>query len=180
MTRLEWEREHAQFQNALPSELRALLPEVRDRQKPLAKIGFAAPIAEHLKSRFERETGADVKYEPTSSKDPRVDAVRAKQFGQATRQKHEWHPVKELCKHFNVPNPYPDSQIIGTPGLSRMSQKDYSAEYSLLDIGNGLRDTAAEITRRHPSRFDQKPSDNVKQQAIQKEVKKEPQEQVFN
>lgn len=64
MTRLEWDRELAQFQDALPPDLRALLPEVRDRQKPLAKIDFAHPIAEHLKSRFEKETGTaeDIKH----------------------------------------------------------------------------------------------------------------------
>lgn len=59
MTRLEWENELAQFQEVLSPELRALIPEVRDRQKPLAKIGFARPIADHLNSRFEKESGGD-------------------------------------------------------------------------------------------------------------------------
>lgn len=54
MTRLEWEKESQQFQNALTPELRALLPEVQNRQKPLAKIDFAQPIAEQLNSRFQK------------------------------------------------------------------------------------------------------------------------------
>jgi hypothetical protein len=64
MTRLEWEKEQAEFQEALTPELRALLPEVRDRLKPLAKIDYAAPIAEHLKARFQQETGVEIKHEP--------------------------------------------------------------------------------------------------------------------
>ncbi|KAL3092353.1 hypothetical protein niasHS_007562 [Heterodera schachtii] len=158
MTRLEWEDELEQFQEALTPELRSLLPEVRERQKPLAKIDFAAPIAEHLKHRFEKESESVTDFKPSTVKDERVEAVRLKQFGLATRQKFAWHPARDLCKRFNVPNPYPDSQLVGAPGLSRRSQKDYSAQYSLMDLG-GLRDTAAELRsgkRSHSSRFDQK------------------------
>lgn len=87
-------------------------------------------------------------------------AVKLKQFGEMTRQKYAWHPARDLCKRFNVPNPYPDSQLVGAPALGRRSTKDYSSQYSLMDMG-GLRDTASELAssqRRHrSSRFDQKP-----------------------
>lgn len=58
LTRLEWEKELAEFQEALTPELRALLPEVSTRQQPLAKVQFAQPIAEQLKSRFQSESGS--------------------------------------------------------------------------------------------------------------------------
>uniref|UniRef100_A0A1I7SVN1 Uncharacterized protein n=1 Tax=Bursaphelenchus xylophilus TaxID=6326 RepID=A0A1I7SVN1_BURXY len=52
MTRLEWEEEIKQFENYLTPELRALLPSVRDRQQPLARLTTAQPIADQLKNRF--------------------------------------------------------------------------------------------------------------------------------
>lgn len=57
MTRLEWDKELKEFQEALTPELRALLPEVNTRQQPLAKVQYAQPIAEQLKSRFQAENG---------------------------------------------------------------------------------------------------------------------------
>lgn len=62
MTRLEWEKELEQFQEKLTPELRALLPEVQNRLKPLAKVDFAQPIAEQLNSRFQKsESDMDLK-----------------------------------------------------------------------------------------------------------------------
>lgn len=62
MTRLEWEKELQQFQEALTPELRALLPEVQNRLKPLAKVDFSQPIAEQLNSRFQKsENEKDIK-----------------------------------------------------------------------------------------------------------------------
>ena len=37
-------------------ELRSLLPEVRARQLPLAKLAYADSIMEQLKGRFQKET----------------------------------------------------------------------------------------------------------------------------
>jgi hypothetical protein len=59
LTRLEWERELAEFESHLTPELRALLPSVRSRQEPLAKLKTAQPIADLLKSRFQSESGVD-------------------------------------------------------------------------------------------------------------------------
>lgn len=53
MTRLEWEEECKQFEQHLTPELRSLLPSVRDRQQPLAKLSTAQPIADRLKQRFQ-------------------------------------------------------------------------------------------------------------------------------
>ncbi|KAM6223112.1 G patch domain-containing protein 1 [Rhynchocyon petersi] len=46
-------------------------------------------------------------------------AVKMKMFGKLTRDKFEWHPDKLLCKRFNVPDPYPDSTLVGLPRVKR-------------------------------------------------------------
>ncbi|XP_069313605.1 G patch domain-containing protein 1 isoform X2 [Eulemur rufifrons] len=46
-------------------------------------------------------------------------AVKMKMFGKLTRDMFEWHPDKLLCKRFNVPDPYPDSTIVGLPRVKR-------------------------------------------------------------
>ncbi|CAK5073786.1 unnamed protein product [Meloidogyne enterolobii] len=167
MTLLQWESEKADFEEALPSELRVLLKDVQERQKPLARLDFARPIAEHLKNRFARESGVDkedyeeqIKHESSIKSNPQLEAVGSNQFGTATRQLHEWHPAPDLCKRFNISNPYPDSQILGVPGLSGQrygGQKDYSSEYSLIELAGNLggKSSTDGQHRRHPSRFDQ-------------------------
>ena len=42
-------------------------------------------------------------------------AVKLKPFGKLTRDTSEWHPDKLLCKRFHVPDPYPDSTLVGLP-----------------------------------------------------------------
>ncbi|XP_006867451.1 PREDICTED: G patch domain-containing protein 1 [Chrysochloris asiatica] len=46
-------------------------------------------------------------------------AVKMKRFGKLTRDTFEWHPDKLLCKRFNVPDPYPDSTLVGLPRVKR-------------------------------------------------------------
>ncbi|XP_007952531.1 G patch domain-containing protein 1 [Orycteropus afer afer] len=46
-------------------------------------------------------------------------AVKMKMFGKLTRDVFEWHPDKLLCKRFNVPDPYPDSTLVGLPRVKR-------------------------------------------------------------
>ncbi|XP_053463506.1 G patch domain-containing protein 1 isoform X2 [Nycticebus coucang] len=46
-------------------------------------------------------------------------AVKMKMFGKLTRDMFEWHPDKLLCKRFNVPDPYPDSTVVGLPRVKR-------------------------------------------------------------
>lgn len=80
-----------------------------------------------------------------------------KNFGALTRKKYEWHPVKELCKRFNVPNPYPESHLVGALGLPKKTRTN--AEYSLFDLG--MPTTSQELsTRQRESRFDVK-SENL-------------------
>ncbi|NXH20371.1 GPTC1 protein, partial [Bucco capensis] len=51
--------------------------------------------------------------------DDKETAVKMKMFGKLTRDTFEWHPEKLLCKRFNVPDPYPDSSIVGLPKVKR-------------------------------------------------------------
>ncbi|VDK27344.1 unnamed protein product [Anisakis simplex] len=53
-----------------------------------------------------------------------LSAVRMKMFGEKTRQSHEWHPAKQLAKRFNVPDPYPSSNIVGVPCLQKTTKTE--------------------------------------------------------
>lgn len=62
-------------------------------------------------------------------------------FGDKTRTKYEWHPAKDLCKRFNVPNPFPQSSLVGVLELQKRGRKE-----NLFNLG--LPDTAMEFHAR--------------------------------
>ncbi|XP_069724607.1 G patch domain-containing protein 1 [Phaenicophaeus curvirostris] len=78
-----------------------------------------------LASRFTRAKYEDdvdkveVPRDQENDLDDKEAAVKMKMFGKLTRDKFEWHPEKLLCKRFNVPDPYPDSSIVGLPKVKR-------------------------------------------------------------
>ncbi|NXN49160.1 GPTC1 protein, partial [Rynchops niger] len=78
-----------------------------------------------LSSRFTRAKFEDdvdkveVPRDQENDTDDKETAVKMKMFGKLTRDKFEWHPEKLLCKRFNVPDPYPDSTIVGLPKVKR-------------------------------------------------------------
>ncbi|NWS73688.1 GPTC1 protein, partial [Crotophaga sulcirostris] len=78
-----------------------------------------------LSSRFTRAKYEDdvdkveVPRDQENDLDDKETAVKMKMFGKLTRDKFEWHPEKLLCKRFNVPDPYPDSSIVGLPKVKR-------------------------------------------------------------
>ncbi|NXK54459.1 GPTC1 protein, partial [Chauna torquata] len=78
-----------------------------------------------LSSRFTRAKYEDdvdkveVPRDQENDIDDKESAVKMKMFGKLTRDKFEWHPEKLLCKRFNVPDPYPDSSIVGLPKVKR-------------------------------------------------------------
>lgn len=53
---------------------------------------------------------------PSIAQDELVRTSRGPDITKATivRQSLEWRPCSLLCKHFNVPNPYPDNSFVGT------------------------------------------------------------------
>ncbi|NXC45769.1 GPTC1 protein, partial [Penelope pileata] len=78
-----------------------------------------------LSSRFTRAKYEDdvdkveVPRDQENDIDDKETAVKMKMFGKLTRDNFEWHPEKLLCKRFNVPDPYPDSSIVGLPKVKR-------------------------------------------------------------
>ncbi|KAM6252756.1 G patch domain-containing protein 1 [Porphyrio hochstetteri] len=78
-----------------------------------------------LASRFTRAKYEDdvdkveVPRDQENDVDDKETAVKMKMFGKLTRDKFEWHPEKLLCRRFNVPDPYPDSSIVGLPKVKR-------------------------------------------------------------
>ncbi|NXW82256.1 GPTC1 protein, partial [Alopecoenas beccarii] len=78
-----------------------------------------------LSSRFTRAKYEDdvdkveVPRDQENDIDDKEAAVKMNMFGKLTRDKFEWHPEKLLCRRFNVPDPYPDSSIVGLPKVKR-------------------------------------------------------------
>ncbi|XP_019598312.2 G patch domain-containing protein 1 [Rhinolophus sinicus] len=78
-----------------------------------------------LSSRFTHAKEEDDSHQVEVPRDQENDvndkqsAVKMKMFGKLTRDTFEWHPDKLLCKRFNVPDPYPDSTLVGLPRVKR-------------------------------------------------------------
>ncbi|KAI6242165.1 G-patch domain-containing protein [Aphelenchoides fujianensis] len=163
MTRLEWEAEQKEFENHLTPELRALLPSVRARQEPLAKLITAQPFADQLKSRFQSETGKDTHVPETKEEGDKKAAVLMKRFGALTRTKHQWNPSKLLCRYFNVEDPYPNSTIVGSLELMKKVPTANALHSSTLGLPNTERDLIdkmrKEASEKRQSRWDNKPQE---------------------
>lgn len=130
MTSLEWERELNDFNSALPPYLRALLPGVKSRQLPLAPVELSLPVAQALKMKFMPSSMNEGKKKESGDEDL-LSAVKMKMFGEITRQMFEWHPCKQMVKRFNVPDPYPSSNLIGVPHLQKTVKRE-----NLLNLGS--------------------------------------------
>ncbi|XP_064168395.1 G patch domain-containing protein 1 [Anguilla rostrata] len=83
------------------------------------------PSSSSLNSRFTRAKHEDdgstveVPRDPEGDADDKQAAVKMKMFGKLTRDTFEWHPDRLLCKRFNIPNPYPESGLVGLPKVKR-------------------------------------------------------------
>lgn len=75
-----------------------------------------------------------------------------KMFGDMTRIKYQWYPSNELCKRFNVQNPFPDSSIVGVPELQKRATKNSADSMDITILGSssaiGLPNTANELNTR--------------------------------
>ena len=123
------------------------------------------PMSTSISSRFTRGSilGDSTKKKKDNEVDEKSDSEKAAKlglFGTLTRQSHDWYPSSLLCKRFNVPDPYPESQFTGTVGRGRKAASDW-----LLDLG-----TAAKIEQ---SEMDDKTSEKIDSdsQLIQEETK---------
>lgn len=61
----------------------------------------------------------DVPAQVSSDSTDQIKAASMKMFGKLTRDNFEWHPSKILCKRFNIPNPYPGSDVVGVLKVRR-------------------------------------------------------------
>ncbi|XP_037372271.1 G patch domain-containing protein 1 isoform X2 [Talpa occidentalis] len=78
-------------------------------------------------------------------------AVKMKMFGKLTRDTFEWHPDKLLCKRFNVPDPYPDSTLVGLPRVKR----DKYSVFNFLTLPETASSPTTQASKsRKPSRWD--------------------------
>lgn len=71
-------------------------------------------------------------------------AVRMNMFGKLTRTSFDWHPDRLLCKRFNVPHPYPESELVGTIGTGKKREKS-SANFAKSSAGLGFSLTQEEV-----------------------------------
>ncbi|XP_068230027.1 G patch domain-containing protein 1-like [Palaemon carinicauda] len=61
--------------------------------------------------------------------DDRVKAARMSMFGKLTQTVVDWHPDRLLCRRFNVPSPYPDSNFVGV----RKTKRDKFSLFSFME-----------------------------------------------
>uniref|UniRef100_A0A914YYH2 G-patch domain-containing protein n=1 Tax=Panagrolaimus superbus TaxID=310955 RepID=A0A914YYH2_9BILA len=122
LSNAQWQVEEMEFQNAIPSQLRYLLPDVKERKQPLYKGDFAKSIMEQMKSKF------------TTTDDNKIAAVKPTAVDPFTQ--HEWHPSKRLCKRLKVADPFPDSNmegIIGGKSKSKTLKGAYEFTRSMVE-----------------------------------------------
>ncbi|XP_077974839.1 G patch domain-containing protein 1-like isoform X2 [Styela clava] len=112
----------------------------REKEEFTKASRFFQPLSATMSSRFTSES-EELKYE-NEKEDSQKKAAKMKMFGLITRECVEWHPDPLLCKRFNVPNPYPNSDIVGIPG----SNSDRTLEMFL-----------------HPDDFKRKKNSNLSQ-----------------
>ncbi|XP_054444958.1 G patch domain-containing protein 1 isoform X2 [Pteronotus mesoamericanus] len=97
----------------------------REREEFARAALLYAPSHSTLSSRFTHAKEEDDSDQVEVPRDQENDvndkqsAVKMKMFGKLTRDTFEWHPDKLLCKRFNVPDPYPDSTLVGLPRVKR-------------------------------------------------------------
>lgn len=122
---------------SLPSNCRLTEWEIQREKEEFARANrLYTPMSKMMSSRFTTAQYGDdeqnVKLPETSEQTDEEKAVQMKLFGRFTRKTLEWHPDKLLCKRFNVPNPYPESDVIGLPNMKR----DKYSVFNLLTYQN--------------------------------------------
>lgn len=104
----EWEREREQEEFARSAAL----------YRPLNST-MAARFTTAKNTDDHRTVYEEVPAQESSDSSDQTKAARMKMFGKLTRDTFEWHPNNILCKRFNIPNPYPGSDVVGVPKIRR-------------------------------------------------------------
>ncbi|XP_066289744.1 G patch domain-containing protein 1-like [Branchiostoma lanceolatum] len=87
----------------------------REREEFVRAYRLYQPLHGMMADRFTREKHQDQPHTPSQEGEvsDKAQAAGMKMFGRLTRDRMEWHPDKLLCRRFNVPNPYPESTVVG-------------------------------------------------------------------
>ena len=104
----EWEREREKEEFARAAAL------YRPLNTTMAARFTTAKHADDHRTVYE-----EVPAQESSDSSDQAKAAKIKMFGKLTRDNFEWHPNHVLCKRFNIPNPYPGSDVVGVPKIRR-------------------------------------------------------------
>ncbi|GFR61816.1 G patch domain-containing protein 1 [Elysia marginata] len=123
--------------NAVASPNMTEWERARERDEFSKAAKMFRPMSAMMSSRFVSGTMIDddmveTSIDPEKDKTDEVKAAEMKMFGKLTREECEWHPHQLLCKRFNVPNPFPGSDIVGIPGVKR----DKYSVFNFLTVGD--------------------------------------------
>jgi len=146
----QWQVEEQEFQNAVPQELRYLLPDIKERKEPLYKGDFGQALMNKFKSKFVSTEG--------SSEDKVKEKKPIEPF-----VKLEWHPAKRLCKRLNVPDPFPYSELEGIPGVAPKIKNN--RDFTTTELEN-------EVAMRGPKRVDEEKEE--KKVTVEEQTEPEP------
>ncbi|CAL1536527.1 unnamed protein product [Lymnaea stagnalis] len=110
----------------------------REKEEFAKAAKIFRPMSAMMSSRFVRGAMIDDEQEqgPSNSAQSNVSdhakAAEMKMFGKLTREEFEWHPDQLVCRRFNVPNPYPGSDVVGLPKVKR----DKFSVFNFLTFGD--------------------------------------------
>ena len=88
---------------------------------------------------------------PDENKPDDKKAAEMGMFGKLTRKSVEWHPEKILCKRFNIPDPYPGSNVKGVPGRG----KKKGSYLSDMPFATDMKETETMLENKEDERFPQ-------------------------
>uniref|UniRef100_A0AC35TP31 G-patch domain-containing protein n=1 Tax=Rhabditophanes sp. KR3021 TaxID=114890 RepID=A0AC35TP31_9BILA len=115
ISKLEFDCEIDEFKKMLPEDLRTKYKLIEDENKPLVNFDYMEKMRSMMNAKFVKDTeepSTAVGSETAQIKKPRIV--------------EKWHPCKDLCKRFNIPDPYPNSDTIGlliNPNRDRVDSK---------------------------------------------------------
>uniref|UniRef100_A0A5S6Q9R0 G-patch domain-containing protein n=1 Tax=Trichuris muris TaxID=70415 RepID=A0A5S6Q9R0_TRIMR len=119
----QWRSECTEFACLLPVDMRPSYEMAKRNSEPLVPPSLTVVsryFAESLNSKFTRGSGGSANVE--NAEVDKEEAVRMKMFGMLTRESYQWYPEKQLCKRFNVRDPYPESKLVGVPLLQKKAK----------------------------------------------------------
>ncbi|VDO96096.1 unnamed protein product [Soboliphyme baturini] len=131
VTEWEWESYKTEFAEHVPENLKENMELTKHGSKPLASNHISKVYEKILHSKFThgQQDEDDEDERRTAGDEDLIKAVEMKMFGAMTRQKYTWHPDKLLCRRFNVPNPFPDTNFVGIPELRKANKSSMLLDF---------------------------------------------------